>query len=452
MTEKAYRRQRRTARWVAALGALFLTLLVMTWQHTGMDGVPPWYTLLAAVVVGLGLGLLLRNLLLLGLFLEPGQLRRAAAPAFALGLGAVCLLLVLEQAGAASFLGDSQLGILGCTVEKHWIFDSAATLVFPTGVVLLAQLPGRWTFWTGTAALTLAETLLFWSMSASWQVCLFALQFCAVAVVLWCGVRRPPRRHLDSAACLVVYAAALAGLFCLHGAGQPLTAFLTPDGWPEEADRVAELLRIARPLGRAPGSVSSVLLLWGSGDPLHFLLYYGGWVPALVYLALLVLFGVGLLRLAASPVCRGRADRAVTVTALCNLWLRILIGVPHSLGWLPIAVGLPFSGLVGLFMDSFSLWLVLMGTLPHTRHDEMVFWIIDEEEDLAEPEEMPPPVYSLWVRLTGRRPEDRLPRLVLLAAVTAAAVALWNWGVLALGQGMPTVEELYHQLTQWVAL
>lgn len=66
-------------------------------------------------------------------------------------------------------------------------------------------------------------------------------------------------------------------------------------------------------------------------------------------------------------------NHLVYIAAWWTLALRVLLGIPYSLGILTMPVALPFAGKIGLYMDTIALGLLIWAAFEAKKIDESFY-------------------------------------------------------------------------------
>lgn len=101
-------------------------------------------------------------------------------------------------------------------------------------------------------------------------------------------------------------------------------------------------------------------------------LYYGGWVAAVVIIAVLITFVFATRRMLGKHAVNNR-NHLVYIAAWWTLALRVLLGIPYSLSILAMPVALPFAGKIGLYMDTIALGLLIWSAYEAKKIDKSFY-------------------------------------------------------------------------------
>lgn len=101
-------------------------------------------------------------------------------------------------------------------------------------------------------------------------------------------------------------------------------------------------------------------------------LYYGGWVVGVAIVIVLLLFLIASYRLLGKNVVFNR-NYLVYKAAWWTLAMRVIWGIPYSIGVLPLPIALPFAGRIGFYMDTIALGLLIWSVIESKCIDESFY-------------------------------------------------------------------------------
>lgn len=101
-------------------------------------------------------------------------------------------------------------------------------------------------------------------------------------------------------------------------------------------------------------------------------LYYGGWVVGVAIVIVLLLFLIASYRLLGKNVVFNR-NYLVYKAAWWTLAMRVIWGIPYSIGVLPMPIALPFAGRIGFYMDTIALGLLIWSVIESKCIDESFY-------------------------------------------------------------------------------
>lgn len=101
-------------------------------------------------------------------------------------------------------------------------------------------------------------------------------------------------------------------------------------------------------------------------------LYYGGWVVGVAIVTALLSFLIASYRLLSKNVIFNR-NYLVYKAAWWTLALRVIFGIPYSIGVLPMPINLPFAGKIGFYMDTIALGLLIWSVIESKSIDESFY-------------------------------------------------------------------------------
>lgn len=157
--------------------------------------------------------------------------------------------------------------------------------------------------------------------------------------------------------------------------GMTVSQYTYGNSWSEYQVNVRTLLGRAAALGKSEVLSSNQTVLDFLANRNNYLLaslYYGGWVAAVVVIALLVAFLLLTRRMLGSHAVYNR-NHLVYNAAWWSLALRVLFGIPYSLGVLAMPIGLLFSGKISIYMDTIALGLLIWSAYEAKAIDESFY-------------------------------------------------------------------------------
>ena len=121
-------------------------------------------------------------------------------------------------------------------------------------------------------------------------------------------------------------------------------------------------------------------------------IYYGGWVATIAVIGLQIAFLFATRRMLGKHAVNNR-NYLVYIAAWWTLALRVLLGIPYSLGILAMPIGLPFAGKISIYMDTIALGLLIWSAYEAKKidnsfyKDRMVSEIVGDNEIQIERED-----------------------------------------------------------------
>ena len=100
-------------------------------------------------------------------------------------------------------------------------------------------------------------------------------------------------------------------------------------------------------------------------------LYYGGWVAAVIVIAVLVVFLFATRRMLGNHAKDNR-NHLVYTAAWWTLALRVILGIPYSLGIVAMPIALPFAGKI-VYMDTIALGLLIWSAYEAKKIDKSFY-------------------------------------------------------------------------------
>ena len=356
---------------------------------------------------------------------KTGTLQKSMTCVFVLAFVFFAALALERQTSFFDFYRDKTYIFAGfISINKEYLYDLILFLIFPFWVRIIFKGMEEEKFSCRSAALgglqlamlTIMQFLLFMEKSNVWMIELAAVDLLTVTAAVRSFVWKDIRRKGNAAAGVILYAGLWAGLLVLlHYPGQTLTQYTYAGNWAGYAKTVSRLLE------NAAAEPSFVLqtdqqiqeLLFNHGNYLQSALYYWGWAAALAITVLLLVF------LAAARKLLGKAKDSrnylIYHAAWWSLAFRVLVGIPYSLGILPLPIGLPFAGETSLYMDTIAFALLIWCWRENKKAEAAHGGQAAGEKELEEETERP-----------EKRGIRALPA-VLAGVLVAAGLIGWNF-------------------------
>lgn len=367
------------------LGAAYFSVAVFSLQHNTTENVftlEILWTVFASILLTFAV---IRNGITITLIGNSAFFRWFTLP-FLSGLCALMAIAVILELGDGSvqlFSGRS-IVVFGMEISKSGLLDIVGVIVFPWTVMILAHTRELYYFVPVIAAVTLFNAALFWQQTALFFLWLACLHIAAVSAALFFTVGLKQRY---AAGWSLLYILLWGLVVSFHRGNRSMQDWLLPLGWRQRKYVIQELIQNARFWGRSQATEHTFALLKDSIHPIQSLLFYGGWLPVVVYLITLAFLVLEIFRCLTAPKVCKRYDFCILVTAAANLLLRTVLGLFAEFGVLPLRVGLPFSTELGFQMDTMSLTLLLSGAIQVDGYFYEGYFASDEEIDGEEDED-----------------------------------------------------------------
>lgn len=269
-------------------------------------------------------------------------------------------------------------------INKKYMFDPILFIVFPLwtqtvfrgireeGYSTKAVLSGS----VQLLMLSLISYLLFMKLPNIWLIELVAVEIiimvAAVRKYVWCCCKKKGN-VVALIGLYVVFWCALIALF--YRAGMTLDQYLYGKDWSVYQNNVRQILTGASAFGGSTELIYNSKVISFLADRNNYFLaglYYGGWVVGVAIVTALLLFLVMSYRLLSKNAVFNR-NYLVYKAAWWTLAMRVVFGIPYSLGILPMPINLPFAGRIGFYMDTIALGLLIWSVIESKSIDESFY-------------------------------------------------------------------------------
>lgn len=296
-----------------------------------------------------------------------------------LALAAICLLSLAlsDWTEGFDFFSDSTYMQIGWfCINKKYLYDVLAVIIFPIWSTFIIRKIKESEFTTGAVlsgitqilTLTLIGFLLCMRKSNIWLIEMAVLNVITLILTVRGYAWKNIRRKGNAVALLIMYALLWVGLISIfYHNGQSVLDFMGLADATQASSYVANVRKIAEcasfvgqssPLLRDPYVLS---FMNDSHYLLPSVLFYGGWLPAILLMLIEAVFIVAM-----AGVCRQVKEHDGRDIMLDMIWvgflLRVIAGLLYSFG-LPTPILLPFSGTTGIITDSICMGMLLIGYL-----------------------------------------------------------------------------------------
>ena len=269
------------------------------------------------------------------------------------------------------------------SIDKNHLYDPCLFIVFPLMVQWIFQgMAENYYYWKSVIsgilqilALTLMEFLLFMKMSNIWLMELAFLNFVTIIV----AVLKYTWKHIEHKKLTIlltlsygVFWTSLLGLFDFSR--YTFIQYTFGNNWDSYVQCVQELLKNASLFGVSAELQSNIMVkefLLNHSNYLHSALYYFGWFFTILLIVILFIF------LLVSKSLLGKCgdihkNYLMYQAAWWSLALRIIIGIPYSLGVLPIPIGLPMSSSLAFYMDTIAIGLLFWCAFENNKLERLL--------------------------------------------------------------------------------
>ena len=267
-----------------------------------------------------------------------------------------------------------QLGWL--VINKKYIYDVLVIIVFPIWMTFIIRNVKKSEFTAGAVfsgsvqilALTLIGFLLYMGRSNIWLIEMAVLNVITLIMSVRGYAWKYIRKKGNATALLIMYAMfwiALISIF--YHSGQSVAGFMGLTDTTQATSYFTNVHKIAENasfVGQSSTLLNDPYVISFMKDS-HYLipsvLFYGGWLPAILLMFVEVIFIVALAGVLVQAKEHDGRDIMLNMVWVGFL-IRVLIGFLYSFG-APIPILLPFTGTAGIITDSICMGILLMGYL-----------------------------------------------------------------------------------------
>ncbi len=257
-------------------------------------------------------------------------------------------------------------------IDKKYLFDILILIVFPIWSTYILRKMKESNFASGAVvsgcvqilALTLIGFLLYMKLPNIWVVEMAIVNLVTLILAVRSYVWKDTYEHGNVVALLVLYGIVwIALLFTLYSKGQTFTDYMglnstgSPGSYLTNAKKIVENASF---IGKSSVLVNDIYVsdfLEGTQYLLLNILFYAGWLPAILVMLVEVAFLVS----TAGVIIKYQAHDGRDIllqTVWVGFFLRVTCGALCSFG-VPIPIMLPFTGDVSLAMDSMCIGILL---------------------------------------------------------------------------------------------
>ena len=312
------------------------------------------------------------------------------------GLAGLMLILIAVEAWSydLTILSEKHINIWIWSIDKKDIYDLVVMVIFPlmTSLVFRGmshdQFRARSVF-SGSiqiTVLTVMNFMLFMVLHNVWLVEMAVINAITIAGAIRKYVWPVVRKKWNAIGFVGLYT--LLWMFLLgrfYYTGETATHYLYGGDYSEQITNIQMLVTQADFVGTSDAlSTNSAIheYLVDNSNYIHSIIYYGGWLPTIIFLVFLIVFLVLIRKML------GRRNRLVHRHQLlfeAAFWiiaLRIIIGIPHSFGLIPIPIGLPFGGDRSIVFDTVAFGFLLICAFENRKIDEAEALVLVQAEDV----------------------------------------------------------------------
>lgn len=262
-----------------------------------------------------------------------------------------------------------EIGFIG--INKKYMFDPILFIIFPlwTQTIFRGIREERYSIkgiLSGTVQLlmlSLISYLLFMKLPNIWLIELAAIEIIIVVTAIkkyvWKECSEKKGNVLALIGVYVFFWCTLLAVF--YHPGMTFSQFSYGGDWGAYQDSVRQIIAGASAFGTSSELISNRVVADFLADRNNYFLvglYYGGWVVGVAIIAALLLFLITSYRLLGVHAVFNR-NHLVYKASWWALAMRIIWGIPYSMGIIAMPITLPFAGKIGLYMDTIALGLLI---------------------------------------------------------------------------------------------
>ena len=241
-------------------------------------------------------------------------------------------------------------------------------------------------------ALSMMEFLLFMTLPNIWLMEMAFINMITIVTAVWKYVWDACEKKGNVVALVILYVMFWSGLLLLFGyPGQSIVQYIYGGDWREYAGNVQLLLENAKVFGAMPELQSNIQMqefMSNRSNYLHNVLCYFGWGIALLLFLILAIFLIST-RIMLGKNGKYHKNYLVYNAAWWMIALRVIIGIPYSMGLLPIPIGLPLSGDISLYMDTMAISVLIWCFFENREIDFVLsYTLMDKDEYIDEKHEI----------------------------------------------------------------
>ena len=290
-----------------------------------------------------------------------------------------------------------EIGFIG--INKKYMFDPILFIIFPlwTQTIFRGIREERYSIkgiLSGTVQLlmlSLISYLLFMKLPNIWLIELAAIEIIIIVTAIkkyvWKECSEKKGNVLALIGIYVFFWCALLAVF--YRPGMTFSQFSYGGDWGTYQDSVRQIIAGASAFGTSSELISNRVVADFLADRNNYFLvglYYGGWVVGVAIIAALLLFLIASYRLLGVHAVFNR-NHLVYKASWWALAMRIIWGIPYSMGIIAMPITLPFAGKIGLYMDTIALGLLIWSVFE-SRYIDKNFYKNRKISDMFEETEV----------------------------------------------------------------
>lgn len=313
-----------------------------------------------------------------------------------LALAVFCLFsfVMADRGGWLDLFNDSTYMQIGWwCINKKYIYEVLILIVFPAWSTFILRRVKESAFATSAVcsgviqilALTMIGFLLYMRKPNMWLVEMAVVNVITLILAVRGYVWKDIKRKGNAVALLILYALLWIAFISLFYHGEQSVAEFM--GFSDTTLMNSYFSNVNKILENAPFVGQSTVLLndpyvlafvKGSHYLLLSILFYGGWIPAILLIFVETIFIVATAGVVVQNKRHNGRDVLLDIIWL-GLFIRVAAGIPYSFG-VPIPILLPFTGSVGIIADSICMGMLIMGFIDSKSSE----WLGLFEEDFLD--------------------------------------------------------------------
>ena len=282
-----------------------------------------------------------------------------------------------------SFLGDTKIVFLNWSIEKIDLYYIVVFIVFPLMTAFIFHGMSLEHFDSVSiisgsvqiVLLTIMNFLIFMRLPNIWLVEMAVINILTLSGAVYKYAWKAVKKKGNAATFIGLYAVVWGFLLSrFYYSGESAVQYLYQGAYNERLADVRTLTRMAEFAGRSEAfenSSSVQVYMRFNADFIHNILYYGGRLPAFLFVGYLIVFLILLWKMLGRRNQAVHRHQLVFDASFLIIALAIVVGIPYSLGLLPIPIDLPFEGRQEIIYDTVAFGLLLICAKENRKIDRI---------------------------------------------------------------------------------
>ena len=271
-----------------------------------------------------------------------------------------------------SFLGDTTIDFLTLSLEKTDLYYIVIFIVFPVMTAFIFRGMTLKQFDSASiisgsvqiVLLTIMNFLIFMRLPNIWLVEMAAINILTFTGAVYKYAWQAVEKKGNAVASIGLYAIVWGFLLSrFYYSGESAVQYLYQGDYNQRLADVRMLARMADFVGRSEAfenNRSVIVYMNYNSDFIHNILYYGGRLPAIIFVGYLIVFFILLWKMLGRRNQEVHRHQLIFDASFLIIALGIVVGIPYSLGLLPVPINLPFEGRHSIIFDTAAFGLLLI--------------------------------------------------------------------------------------------